>query len=238
MTKRSSVWMATTTRLVVAIGVAAWTGLAGQFELASEARASCMESATPGWSLIELEGRRVGDNTFELTLQVERGREGERMRAVAVVAEPSGVVLAVHRMGPLGVGGLDDLELRGALSSTEFDPASGGRPRYRLQWTPEASTGFTVKAVYDGRLLPVFRNARGDLNALRVGIEFDAEPFFQRIAAIEDGRAVEPLATGRPYRVCCGCSRQDGSSCRECITCTDDPPSPICSCPGCDVSCG
>jgi hypothetical protein len=196
---------------------------------------TCFQSVMPGWSVIELSGRPLSAGAYEVQLNLVRGNGAEALKGLVVVAEPSGTVLAAHWNGPSDAALRALPEVRGALATVELETAMNARPRYRIPWVPKGSTGFTIKAAYGDRVLPVMVNARVSTEGFTVGIEFDAGPFFERMAAVQSGLVV-PMDQ-RPYRVCCGCSSPGGDRCRECIQCTEDPPTPQCACPGCAVSC-
>jgi len=195
---------------------------------------ACLREPTVGWTQLQLGGRRSSGDTFDFTLAIARGRQADDIKALVVSAVPSGQILAVHWNGEPTEAMRALPEIKDAIATSSFEVANDGVPRFRLRWDPAGTTGYTLRALYKNRLVPIMLNARSNNpNEFRVTMEFDTEPFLTRMMAVVDGVAPAlPADAMRPYRACCGC-QGGGEKCNVCMTCYEEPPSPICSGPGC-----
>lgn len=147
--------------------------------------------------------------------------EEHRFHALVVLAEPGHrPVLAHYTQHPDAAveGVVDDLSPE---MTTLVDNPRHTRMLARLDRGLAGAEGFSVLGVDDrGMQTELVRDARVPVGGFEIGFRFPTAASGASFLAPE-------------YEVCCRCS----SGCEECIDCVEQPPSPSCTCPGCDVSC-
>lgn len=202
---------------------------AGVLLVATFANAQKAPEGDPAWMTIGVRGVQQGEGTYQVRLHYRPGDTGQRVDAILVYAEPAHRLLVTqwHR-DPSERERQTVADGRG-LASTSIDAGRESRFATRIPFDARGSTGFSVEVLHDGELLPLMSNARTTGPDCGLSITFDAAELLSSLHLRARG-VVNPLA--KKYKVCCG-----SGECKRCIDCVEDPPSPSCSCPGCDVSC-